>query len=159
MLEDGVALSHLRECFNPGIRTQFTTTPNEQPSQPCPAISWMQDNTRECHQLTIEQAKGGSTPAPALSEKLVPLCQCFRRGNEQTDSNRFLPVPQNVNIANQPDVVTPVMPPSEVRPVRFGPCRDPAFVGKACSFFLRSVDGEDVCSICPFRWHLRCWSA
>ncbi len=139
--KDRIEVSHLGQCFDPWKRTEFAASTDEEMSQSGASISGVQHDTGQCHQLPIQGPQRCSVPATTLAEKTMTLRECLGWGNEQTDANGLISMPEQKALPHQPEVVTAVMPPSEVRPVRFGRSGDPALVGN--SFFLRSgADGS-----------------
>ena len=138
-LEERVEPTHLGERFDPRPGTTAATRTNERRRNAGPAIGWMQHHARQRCQLAIERLQLHSRPPSRESEEPRALRQRDRRRCEYADADRLVAVPQQRDAADEAEVMAPVMPPSEVRPVGTGAGGEPQLAGEADVFFFTWV--------------------
>lgn len=126
--EKGTDVAHLSKSFDPRNRAEFAGSTYKVTSNPSPAKSWMNHNTRKHVQLVVKRSHCIAFPATAQSEVAIAECERLRRRLKNADPNRILVQPKHKHPANQGEFVAAIMPPSEVRPVGFGGWGDPHVV-------------------------------
>jgi hypothetical protein len=124
------SVAESRERLDPVHRAELTGSPNESRGNPRAPIIRMQDDPLQQPELGIEGLQGQAGTGLTQAEPAVAPMQGGSRGAEDADANRPLAMPEHDHLAYTAEVMTAIMPPSEVRPIAHGTVRKPQLRGK-----------------------------
>ena len=140
-LEDGVEVAEFGQGFDPWPGAGFAGFSDESGGDAGSAPGGMEDDSGEVDELTVEGADGGAGAAGGDAEELVTLAESERGGGEDADADGVVVVPEEGDEADDAEVVGAVMPPREVRVVRFGAERE-VEVREECEVFFFTSEEE-----------------
>src|SRR5262245_8483522 len=134
-LEEGIDVSHRRQRLDPGDGASLAGAANERRGDTGAAISGMQHDARQDPELRVPRTQSDFGARISQHEKARTQLQTSRRRAEDADADGFPVVPEQHDALHKAELVTAVMPPSEVRPVGSGAVREPKVVREANRFF------------------------
>ena len=138
LFEERIDPAHRRQRFDPRHGASIASPANECRGDAGPAIGRVQHHARQEPKLPVERTQMfGRARIGEPEEARAHGQRCGRRA-EDHDADRLAGMPEQDDPPDEGEVVTAIMPPSEIRPIGSGAFRQPKLVREANAFFLTS---------------------